>query len=44
MAGVQFFGGGSFGDDPDVLQDHCVIMFKKTQGMEGNLPLRQKKI
>ena len=29
---------------PDALQDHCVIMYRKTQGREGNLPLRQKKI
>ena len=36
---------GIFNNDPDALQDHFVIMYKrkKPQGREGNLPLTQKK-
>ena len=37
---------GIFNNNPDALQDHFVIMYKrkKPQGREGNLPLTQKKI
>ena len=31
-------------NDPDALQDHCVIKKENTEGRERNLPLRQKKI
>ena len=31
-------------NDPDVLQDHCIIQSRKSQGREGNLPLRLNKI
>ena len=37
------FESGISHNDPDALQDHCVIMLKP-QGREGNIPLRQKKI
>ena len=37
------FETGSFQNDPDAMQDHCVIhLCRKSQAREGNLPLRQK--
>ena len=39
------FESGIYHNDPDALQDYCEIMYcRKSQGREGNLPLRQKKI
>ena len=37
------FESGIYHNDPDALQDHCELS-RKSQGREGNLPLRQKKI
>ena len=36
------FESGITHNDPDALQDHCVIR-KNVEGREGNLPLRPKK-
>ena len=38
----MFFESGISHSDPDALQDHCGDVSRKSQGREGNLPLRQK--
>ena len=45
-AGGPRFEAGICHNDTEALQDHCVMCnnVEKTQGREGNLPLRQKKI